>query len=165
MEISIATSIKYGNYKAELPTCKRYIETIKRNWALVCDIIGISVDSEVIIHFRPIRGRTRGEYASHLKQINIDPRSPSSTQAMLETLCHELQHYKQYTSGELEQVYDKKIGSWMHIWQGTTYKRHTTEEQYWNSPWEVEARCAGALGREVYTRKLSKAWAKREKVC
>lgn len=50
----------------------------------------------------------------------------------LKTLFHELVHVKQYINDELELEQD------FAMWKGRLYKSDETE--YWDSPWEVEAR-------------------------
>ena len=51
---------------------------------------------------------------------------------MIRTIFHEMTHVKQFALGELE------LGTKVDKFKGKKYKR----EDYWNAPWEVEARKA-----------------------
>lgn len=158
MKITVATSIKHGNYKEMQYNVKRMSNLIKRNWAHVCEWVGINPEDDIVIHFRPIPGRVRGEYNSGKAIINLDVRKLNTSSRLIEVLGHELQHHKQYTEGVLAQKYNAKTNKWLSIWKGKSYKRATTHNAYWNRPWEVEARCAGALVKEMYHKKVSHRW-------
>ena len=153
MKISIATSIKYGNYKAHLAKTKRYAEAVERNWALICETIGLDKDVDVEVHFRPIRGTTRGQYYSNKKRITIDPREFSFIDRMFETLAHEAEHCKQFTTGQMSMKLNKTGRSWLTVWEGKEYRQPSTHSAYLKRPWEVAARKAGDLGRTAYINK------------
>jgi len=51
---------------------------------------------------------------------------------VLETLCHEMVHVKQYARGEL---YESTVQG-KHRWQGTWLNK---DPNYWDQPWEIEA--------------------------
>ena len=155
---TIATSIKYGNYKHMQNKVKRWQKVIEKNWALICKAVGISPEEEVNIHWRPIKGSVRGNYNSYIKTINMDSRKYTNTQDMFETLGHELTHFKQYSEGRLKVKYDRKIDKWTSVWDGTTYKQPSTWNSYYNRPWEVDARDGGYKARGAYVRNIAEAW-------
>ena len=150
MKTSIATSIKYGNYKGHLHKANRYAKVVERNWALVCRAIGLPEDTDVEVHFRPIKGSTVGNYSVCKNRICIDPRAFSFTDDMFRTLSHEAQHLKQHKSGVLKNQWCDKTRKWLVVWKGKVFKQASTHNAYLNRPWEVEAREAGRIGRTAY---------------
>ena len=67
---------------------------------------------------------------------------------IVETLFHELTHAKQYLSGALEDFNENVC-----YWKGHCYKgdfENTESPDYWNAPWEVEARKVGEELRISY---------------
>ena len=84
----------------------------------------------------------------------MDSRKFSNTQEMIETLGHELSHYKQYKDGVLDQDWDDDNERWLCVWNGKHYKEATTYNQYLKLPWEVEARVGGTKARKAFTSKL-----------
>ena len=154
MKTTIATSIKYGNYKRLLKRSTRWAQSFERNWALVCDALDIDVDSDVEVHFKPIKGNARGQYDSTKRRINIDPRKFSFTFDLYETLAHEAQHMKQMDTGVMSYELNKTKRAWLTVWKGKQYCQPTTHKAYLNRPWEVEARKAGKLGRTAYINRM-----------
>tara|TARA_B100001059_G_scaffold30289_1_gene24523 strand:+ start:515 stop:1063 length:549 start_codon:yes stop_codon:yes gene_type:complete len=60
---------------------------------------------------------------------------------IVETLFHELTHVRQYALGQLEDVGEQVV-----YWLGHYYRgdfENTDSLEYWNAPWEVEARQVG----------------------
>ena len=162
MTYTIATSIKYGNYKHMQRNSNRWQRTIERNWALICKAIGVREDIDVNINWRPIKGRVKGTYCSANNVINMDSRKFDNTHDMIDTLGHELTHYKQYKEGYLDQEYNDKVNRWMSVWHGKHYKPATTYNSYFNRPWEVEARKGGSMALAAYSRKIRTTWHKRK---
>ena len=158
VKTTIATSIKYGNYKHMQNNVRRWSKVIEKNWALICEAVGISTKAVVKIHWRPIKGSVKGNYASHEKTINMDSRKYVSTQDMIETLGHELTHFKQYSEGSLRVRYDRKSSKWLSIWNGKSFKQASTWNAYYNRPWEVEARSGGYTARGAYVRNIADVW-------
>ena len=154
MKTSIATSIKYGNYKQYLNKARRYAAAVERNWALVCEAIGLDKDIDVEVHFRPIKGYARGQYYSEKKRITIDPREFSFTDCMFETLAHEAEHCKQFTTGQMSMKLNKTGRSWLTVWEGKEYKQPSSHNAYLKRPWEVAAREAGRIGRTAYINRM-----------
>lgn len=62
--------------------------------------------------------------------IQLDPRN--HVEPVLSVLAHEMVHIKQFVTGQMSSVGDTVI------WEGVSYKE-TTEDEYWDSPWEIEA--------------------------
>ena len=159
---TIATSIKYGNYKHMKYKVKRWQKAIEKNWALICKAVGISDKEVVNIHWRPIKGSVKGNYASHLATINMDSRKYANTQDMIETLGHELTHFKQYSEGTLNVKYNRDTSKWMSVWHGEDFKQPSTWNAYRNRPWEVEAREGGHKVRRAYIDKINESWHKQK---
>jgi predicted SprT family Zn-dependent metalloprotease len=135
MKLTLATSIKYGNYKHLQPDAKQVFRWIKRYWDDFKD--HFDFDHDVEFHVRPVRGKTHGWYLSNKKRIEIDPRY--SALSVLDTIAHELVHAEQYKQGRLE--WNSKHSS---VWNGEHHNRGTTHKQYLNRPWEIEARLRAA---------------------
>ncbi len=154
MTYTLATSIKYGNYKHMQHNCKRWQRCIERNWALICKALGIDENIDVNINWRPIKGTTKGTYCSANNVINMDSRKFDNTHDMIDTLGHELTHFKQYKDGTLDQEWNDKVSRWMCVWQGRYYKPATTYNAYRNRPWEVEARKGGSKVLAAYSQKI-----------
>lgn len=140
-KIDIATSIKYGNYKHLMPSVMRIVNVIKIYRGEIAKYIDYRKD--VTIKFRPIRGNTSGQAYDKRNTIEIDPRSiagndSSYLQKLLELLCHELVHSEQYKQNRL--VYIAQSIKF----EEKTYRNPKRFDEYYNSPWEVEARRRGS---------------------
>ena len=132
----------------------RWSRCIERNWALICKAVGISEDLDIIINWRPIRGRTKGTYCSANKVINMDSRKFDNTHDMMDTLGHELTHFKQYKDGKLDQEWSDKTSKWLCVWNGERFKQASTYNSYFNRPWEVEARKGGSKVLAAYSQQI-----------
>ena len=151
---TIATSIKHGNYKFMQHNVDRWTRVIERNWALICKAVGINSKDDIIINWRPIRGTVKGTYCSANQVINMDSRKFDNTHDMIDTLGHELTHYKQYKEGTLDQEWNDKVQRWMCVWNGQYYKPATTFNAYRNRPWEIEARKGGSMALAAFSKKI-----------
>ena len=151
---TISTSIKYGNYKHMRRNVDRWTRLIERNWALICKTVGISDYEGMTINWRPIRGTTKGTYCSVNNTINMDSRKFDNTLDMVDTLGHELTHYKQYNDGVLCQDWNDNTHKWECVWHGKHYKQASTYNSYFNRPWEVEARKGGSKVLSAFTQKI-----------
>jgi len=67
--------------------------------------------------------------------VHID--GTQDEQDIVETLFHELQHVVQYALGYLQDEENKVY--WLGHWYSGDYQDTTTSD-YWDAPWEVEAR-------------------------
>jgi len=82
-------------------------------------------------------------------EIEVDKNLP--LRKVLETVCHEMVHVKQYARGELYE--GTRIAK--HRWQG---KYISNNVDYWDQPWEIEAhgREAGLFVRWAEANNLAK---------
>ena len=132
MKLTLATSIKYGNYKDLQDDAKQVFKWIKFYWDDFKEYF--EFDDDVEFHVRPVRGNTHGWYRNKKKKVEIDPRyGPNKT---LDTIAHELVHAEQYKQGRLSWDQDARQS----VWNGEVHKRGTTYKLYRNRPWEIEAR-------------------------
>ena len=81
--------------------------------------------------------------------IEIDPTQDKRT--IIETLCHELVHVKQFATGEMR---DLQSDTDIVNWKGKRYNR--TKYHYFDLPWEIDAhgREVGLFVRWAESRKL-----------
>lgn len=149
MKFSIATSVKYGNYKKYLKTALRYQKLITRHFPSMLEHVGLSEEDvdDLLINLRPIRGKYttgrylhRGLHDMNNSIIEVDCRAKESTRYMMGVVVHELVHAKQYLNKVLHQDTEPCTGEWQFYFKGKPQKTPTTWNQYYNQPWEVEAR-------------------------
>jgi len=70
----------------------------------------------------------------NLVDIDLDPRRYGYNQRdIYELLAHEMVHCKQYVTGQLREIKDGVTS-----WEGTLMANNTPDN-YWDSPWELEA--------------------------
>lgn len=86
-------------------------------------------------------------------EIEIDSNLPKK--ALLRALAHEMVHVKQYATGQLKDYMNNNNT----CWEGTTFKGDREGDEYWVSPWEIEA-----YGREVGLYVLFKKYLKKEEL-
>ncbi len=149
-----ATSIRYGNYKFMQHNSRRWQKTIERNWALICKTVGVDDSLDVTINWRPIKGMTKGSFCSVNNVINMDSRKFDNTIDMIDTLGHELTHFKQYKEGALDQDWNDDTHKWECVWHGKRYKQASTYNSYYNRPWEKEARKGGSMVVSAFLQKI-----------
>ena len=77
---------------------------------------------------------TRGDRP---REFELEIHKNMSLRKVLETVCHEMVHVKQYARGELYE--SSRIAK--HRWQGKWLHK---DPDYWDCPWEIEA-----AGREA----------------
>ncbi len=130
MNITVATSIKHGNYKHLAYSTRKAIEMLEKLMPKLNKEFNYREGIEV--RFRPIRGNVNGRAFFNENKIEIDPRCPR--RLVVETIAHELTHSEQYKEGRLTYK-----GPQAH-WKGARYSKATTHKQYLNQPWEIEAR-------------------------
>jgi hypothetical protein len=130
MQITIATSIKYGNYKQFYSAALQYAALLRKYWMVLKNEFDLREGLE--FHIRPIKGNAKGKAFNIKNLIELDPRYIND--CWLNTIAHECVHQEQYKQGRL---YNK---NGMKIWKGVTYHKPVTHKQYLNAPWEVEAR-------------------------
>ena len=94
------------------------------------------------------------ERSDRPRVFEIEVHNNMALRKVLETLCHEMVHVKQYARGEL---YEGSRTS-KHRWQGKWLDK---DPDYWDQPWEIEAagREAGLFIRWAESQGLGKqAW-------
>jgi len=82
------------------------------------------------------------------REFELEIHKNMSLRKVLETVCHEMVHVKQYARGELYESSRNK-----HRWQGKWIDK---DPEYWDQPWEIEAhgREAGLFIRWAEDQKL-----------
>lgn len=131
MHITVATSIKYGNYQQHLRRTNEVVGILHRLHKAFADNFDFRRD--VNVHIRPIRGSVHGKAYNEQNKIEIDPRY--EIERIVETIAHELTHSEQYKQGRL-----KAGPRGFREWNSKLVKIPQTFKDYENSPWEVEAR-------------------------
>lgn len=137
MNITIARSITYGKYKWLQGRVEELKYIIANFWHALCEHIGFP--HNITIHIRPIAGCVAGRCFRHGKTVEIDPRFKH--RATIETLAHELIHSEQFFQGHLmsgspDDVLNHNITK---VWKGVGYRPYKSEDEYRNTPWEIEA--------------------------
>ena len=137
--ISIATSVKYGNYKQYLENCAEQIELFVDKFDEIKSYI--KLPRNLFIHYRPSR-RTHGvAYTTKIKGkkyarafwVEYDVRQDLETYK--DTMLHELVHIEQFYQRRLVD-----IGQTFFKWNGEKVSAEfETFEEYDNLPWEREA--------------------------
>ena len=137
--ITIATSVRYGNYKQHLNNALSFVDIITDTFSSICNYINLPRRLSIII--RPARGaygrayyltdpnaKTGREYI-----VEIDARQDRNQ--FEDTLLHELVHIEQFYEGRLDG------GSPKHFkWNKRDISFVTSSiEEYNNLPWEREA--------------------------
>lgn len=131
MKISIASSIKYGNYTQYRERACEIVVSLHRLHNLFNEHFDFGEGVNVAI--RPIRGKgIRGRAIAQTKTIEIDPRF--NLKSIIETIAHELTHIEQFKQGRFA------IAKYEYTWFGKPVKPPKSYKQYFDSPWEVEAR-------------------------
>lgn len=72
-------------------------------------------------------------------EITIDAECLSDPDKVIETVCHEMVHIKQYATGELATVVENEVN--VFYWKGKRIPQYgnVSLATYYNYPWEVEA--------------------------
>jgi hypothetical protein len=144
MQITVATSIKYGNYKHLQSAVAKIRSLIAKHLHNFKEAFDYKHD--VTVHIRPIKGLVHGRALSKKNVIEIDPRYPEHR--VLETIAHELTHSEQHNQDRLKhQLVNRQ---WIPVWNGSPHRRATTHQAYLNQPWEIEARARAAKFVEKY---------------
>ena len=136
--ITIATSVRYGNYKEHLNNALYVIDILNDSFSNIKQFIKLPKKLNII--FRPVRGAygrayyTKEEGSTSKEYIvELDVRQDPVTYR--NTLLHELVH--------IEQFYQKRLvdAGPMHFkWKGEKMLvDQSTIEAYNDLPWEIEA--------------------------
>lgn len=79
--------------------------------------------------------------------FTITLRDKKDDDDLVKTLAHEMVHVKQYAKNELAKQLRVSRGNGFRLatkWKGEPWMPKSKEDEYWDSPWEIEA-----YGREV----------------
>lgn len=130
-DIKLATGI-YVSYSAYVNYFKRSQNIAKMiQLALPKFRLLMELESKIVFRIAPLKGNTKGRYHSDTKVVEIDCRLRNE-KAMC-TLAHELVHVEQYKQKRLQQK--RRQGRYVFFWRG-----EATRKNYWDQPWEIEAR-------------------------
>lgn len=124
--VTIATSIRYGNYKRYYKTAQLQAEFTKMVLVYARKILELP-EKGISVHIKPIRGNCNGN-CNRFFLINMETRRRSMGDFLV-VLMHELVHAEQYITGKLSG----------NKWHGIEYKRGSTYKKYRALPWEEEA--------------------------
>lgn len=98
-------------------------------------------------------GEQRGEYgltvAFGTRFIIKLYRVHSTLEEILRSVFHEMTHLKQGYEDQLDMHYHEEDGVVVH-WDHYTFDENALEKDYYNTPWEVEARDAEDLLLDLY---------------
>ena len=113
----------------------------------------------ITVHLKDLKGDAYGycladddeSRLDHPRSFEIEIHKNMPLRKVLETLCHEMVHVKQYARGEL---YESSVQG-KHRWQGEWLNK---DPNYWDQPWEIEAhgREAGLFIRWAEANNLGK---------
>lgn len=138
--ISIATSIRYGNYKEHYQLTLTHIESLITSFLKIQEYIALP--KKLFVHFRPIRdayGRafvTRDPKTIYGKNYIVEIDARQDYAGFTDTLLHELVH--------IEQFYQRRLSDGgrdgCFKWKGKHISFMTpVKEEYDKLPWEEEA--------------------------
>jgi hypothetical protein len=126
--------------------------------------MSISMD-EVICRFLPLKDELRGywtepgfpdderkSFSSEICTIGLNETS-NTEEEIVSTLAHELQHYRQWTSGRLAIASSIVCGRRVKVWDGVIYNADPNRPylEYLQSPWEQDARQTEVAIWNLYT--------------
>lgn len=97
---------------------------------------------EITIQFEPINdykaGCTYLDNNIRPREFDINVDSKMSRWAQIKALAHEMVHVRQYARGDLQDYVTPKKANKVK-WKGKAIKSTEEWEDYWMSPWEIEA--------------------------
>lgn len=141
--MTIATSVRYGNYKGYLNNALFFIETITEKFEEICN--HIILPRKLFIHIRPITGNYHGKafvvrdygksYYGKEYVVEVDARQ--NVKDFKDTILHELVHIEQFYQ---KRLCDRSSFPGHFKWNNELISYLTpTMEEYNNLPWEREA--------------------------
>ena len=145
MEVSIATSVKYGNYKQFYSKALSFDELIAEYGEKIRKVINLPEKIDILL--RPIQ-KLHGQAYYIKNEYGIEVNVRQTIAEFKDTLLHELIHIEQFFEGRLAN--EEKSGKL--IWRGKSYHIDISNlEAYNNLPWEQEAiRRAYNLGKYLF---------------
>jgi len=137
--MTIATSVRYGNYKEHYQNALLFADTVKQSYDTIKQFI--KLPKNVFINFRPVRdayGRaffTKSLTKTYGKNYIVELDVRQNFDIFKNTLIHELVHIEQFYQGRL-----KDAGPMHFKWNGKKMLIDMSSLDIYNSlPWEVEA--------------------------
>lgn len=142
--ITIATSVRYGNYKEHLNNALYFIDIFNDSFSNIKQFIKLPKKLNII--FRPVKGAYGRAYYTKKEDstskdyiVELDVRQDPVTYR--NTLLHELVHIEQFYQGRL-----KDAGSMYFKWNGKKMLIDNSSLEVYNElPWEVEANVRAEL--------------------
>jgi hypothetical protein len=136
MIVSIANSVKYGNYKKY----KGYSSILESEIELAEEKIRneINLPELIVIKLRPMRNKL-GQAVLISEEITVGSVELDVRQTLLEfrdTLLHELVHIEQFYENRLEQCSNINFYKWNGV---EMFSKPTEYAEYVKLPWEREA--------------------------
>jgi hypothetical protein len=139
-KITIATSIRYGNYQELMDDTLDMVKSIVENFPKVHKYINLP--ENLIVHLRPMRNlygrafytKNTSNSNKRLYIVEIDVRQGMYN--FYDTLIHELIHIEQFFENRLKNGHSPNHFKW----NGNLYKYNGLSlEDYCALPWEAEA--------------------------
>ncbi|MEC8747832.1 MAG: hypothetical protein VXX73_05950 [Pseudomonadota bacterium] len=97
----------------------------------------LNIQSNIKLHFRNIRQKkgktTLGQFYNNTKTVEIDCKN-FDLKSKVNTIIHELVHAQQYEQKRLS------LKGKMYKFEGEQFEQPKNHDEYYNLPWEVEAR-------------------------
>lgn len=147
--ITIATSVRYGNYKQHLNNVLYFIDILTDSFNDIKQFI--KLPKNLVFNFRPVRsafGRAfyvKEDAFSNKKQYIVELDARQDPVTFKDTLLHELVHIEQFYQGRL-----KDAGPMHFKWNGRKmFIDASSLDAYNNLPWEVEASTRAKLLSEI----------------
>jgi hypothetical protein len=132
MEVSIATSVRYGGYKQHYSKALGFEEVIKDYEVRMRKVINLPANIDVVL--RPIR-RMYGRASFRNKHFKVEIDIRQTYEEFKNTLLHELVHIEQFFEGRLSNDEQGEL-----VWYGKRYRVDMNNlTAYVNLPWEEEA--------------------------
>jgi len=138
ISFNIATSVMYGMHRDKRVVAELYYDTFFENLDFLKK--HFKIPEYLVINCRPIPKRMcmLGAAWKDDEICVIDVEVRQSFNKFFATLFHEMTHIEQFADDRLRVEDEDKDA--VYIWEGTKYARlHTLDDEYNNSPWEVEA--------------------------
>lgn len=140
-KMSIATSVRYGNYKHLYNIAEKYANITESKFGEICNYINLPTKLNIV--FRPIRNAYgRAFYVTHKgdrndKQFIVDIDLRQNLKTFQDTLLHELVHIEQFYEGRL--VSEAGLGNFFKWYKERISLKVSSPEEYDEFPWEKEA--------------------------
>jgi hypothetical protein len=139
LNVTIATSIKYGNYKQYLRAAQNLQKFVNKAAPHLEKLL--DVPAEMDVRIRPIyKSKYTTMYGRYVhtgdRHIELDPRY--GIKSAIQTFMHEMVHVEQFHSGALE--YNTWDGQYR--WKGVDTDNQSIAknyQEYLELPWEKEA--------------------------